>query len=90
MQRPDLVEYLRLKVWRWPASMPMIGRFAFDAPPSHAGQPIGNLYCSSWIVVRKSLDFVPDVDKYGNFDWRKALPSVIGDTIYPPNTGLSS
>ena len=71
-------------------AMPMIGRFAFDAPPSHAGQPIGNLYCSSWIVARKSLDFVPDIDKYGNFDWRKALPSVIGDTIYPPNTGLSS
>lgn len=70
-------------------AMPMIGRFAFDAHPSHAGKPIAHLYCSSWIVAKKCEKYISSYDNKNHFDWRKALSGVIGETIYPPNTGLS-
>lgn len=70
-------------------TLPMIGRFAHDNPPSLAGKPIGHLYCSSWIHVQREAQTTQSSNHAQAFDWRKALPDVLGETIYPPTTGLS-
>lgn len=80
---------LGFKVIHSGKTLPMIGRFAHDNPPSLAGKPIGHLYCSSWIHAQREAQVPPPSQAASAFDWRRALPDVLGDTIYPPNTGLS-
>lgn len=62
--------------------LPMVGRFAYDCPPEHAGKPIPNLFCSSFIVTRKvrkeEVDGAAD-----HLNWREALSDIYGATQYP-------
>jgi SAM-dependent methyltransferase len=66
---------------------PMVGRYAFDAPDHLRGQPIPNLYAHSSIIARKvrSVSFPSGTDI-----WRATYDDFIGETMYPPHTGLSS
>jgi len=67
--------------------MPMVGRFGYDCDPDHAGKPIANLYCSSYIITRKVRDqFLANEQK--KFCWRDALEGVYGTTQYPPDTSV--
>jgi hypothetical protein len=63
--------------------MPMVGRFAIDCKPEHAGKPIKNLYCSSYLVTRKVSATPP------GFQWRDSLSAAYKQTEYPTNTGYS-
>jgi len=63
---------------------PMIGRFAEGSAPHLRGKAVPNLYCHSSIIGKKIQNF-----NSKNFCWKQALPSVINQTMYPSNTGLS-
>lgn len=55
----------------------MVGRFGYDFDPDHAGKPIANLYCSSYIITRKVREwFLADEQK--NF---------VGGTLWKAFTG---
>lgn len=62
--------------------MPMVGRFAYDCKPEHAGKPIKNLYCSSYIITKKVEETAAD------FCWRGNLEGSYKQTEYPKNTGM--
>jgi len=64
---------------------PMIGRFAASAAPYLVGQGVGNLWCHFAIIAQKTRD-VKNLNI--GFDWRSALPSALGDSMYPQGTGL--
>jgi SAM-dependent methyltransferase len=67
--------------------MPMVGRFSYDCDKDHAGKPIANLYCSSYIITRKVRD-VFGGDKPQGFAWRDALDGVYGGSQYPADSSL--
>jgi hypothetical protein len=66
---------------------PMIGRFSNDASAYLRGQAITNLYCHSSLIAEKVEN---NIHIGEHFEWRSALDSVIRETMYPKNTGLSS
>jgi SAM-dependent methyltransferase len=75
-------EHLGFKTVESGKELPMVGRFAYDCPEDHAGKPIPNLYCSSYLVTRKTKD-VFNGDKSVEFRWRDALAAIYGATRYP-------
>jgi SAM-dependent methyltransferase len=62
--------------------LPMVGRFAVDCDAHHAGKPIPNLYCSSYIVTRKVVDVFNGAAE-GEFRWRDALAAIYCSSQYP-------
>ena len=64
---------------------PMIGRFANSAPPYLRGNAIQNLYCHSTIIAQKNKS-----RNSKKFSWENALTSVLKNTMYPKNTGISA
>lgn len=75
-------EHLGFKTVEAGKELPMVGRFAYDCDADHAGKPIPNLYCSSYIVTRKIAD-VFHGDPAGEFRWRDALAAIYGASQYP-------
>lgn len=67
--------------------LPMVGRFAYDCDADHAGKPIANLYCSSYIVTKKVREGQAGGSS-DRFDWRGALSGVYGDTQYPADASV--
>jgi len=66
---------------------PIVGRFSKEAAPYLAGKPVGGLYCHSSIIAKKIKTVLAPSQ---HLDWRECLDQVIGSTMYPENTGLSS
>ena len=63
---------------------PIVGRFADQAAPHLRGKPVNDLYCHSSIIALKNNSFDQEI-----FSWRKALSTVVKNTMYPKNTGFS-
>ncbi len=61
---------------------PIIGQFAPDACAYLAGTRVNDLYCHSSIIARKVRDWSASLE-YPEFNWRRALSEVLGNTMYP-------
>jgi len=77
-------EALGMQVLDYGLDNPIIGRFAEHSRPHLRNLPVPNLYCHSSIIAKKYKRFDHEF-----FEWRNALPEVIGDTMYPKGTGIS-